>query len=43
MILKVSKSDAGGWKAAVCSIDQMPDPLPVSSITLHGADLTLFH
>jgi non-heme chloroperoxidase len=40
MVLKVSKSDSGGWKAAVYSIDQMPDPLPVSSITLHGADLT---
>lgn len=40
MILKVSKSDDGGWTAALYSIDQMPDPLPVSSITLHGADLT---
>ena len=30
---------AGGWKAAIYSIDRMPDPLPVSSITLHGADL----
>ena len=43
MILKVSKSDAGSGKPAVCSIDQMPDPLPVSSITLHGADLIFFH
>lgn len=39
MVLKISKPDGGGLKAAVYSIDQMPDPLPVSSIALSGADL----
>jgi non-heme chloroperoxidase len=40
MVLEVSKSDAAGWEAAVYSIDQAPAAVPVSSITLRGADLT---
>jgi hypothetical protein len=35
LILKIAKSDAGGWKATVYSIDQSPNGLPVSSIALH--------
>jgi len=39
-ILKISKPEGGGWKGIVYSIDQSPDGIPVSSITLQGADLT---
>ncbi len=36
-ILKISKTDSG-WSAQMYSIDQMPDAIPVSSITLDGSD-----
>ncbi len=38
LILKITKHDVGEWKAILYSIDQAADGLPVSSITLHGAD-----
>jgi uncharacterized protein (TIGR03435 family) len=33
-VLKISKADTGGWKAALYSIDQGSTPLPVTSLTL---------
>jgi uncharacterized protein (TIGR03435 family) len=39
IVLKISKADSGGWKAAFYSIDQTPQPIPVSSITLQGTTL----
>jgi hypothetical protein len=38
-ILKISKAESGGWKAVLYSMDQMPDGIPVSSISLLGSDL----
>jgi uncharacterized protein (TIGR03435 family) len=35
-VLKISKADSGGWKAVFYSIDQTPQPIPVSSVTLQG-------
>jgi len=37
-ILRITKSN-GGWSAQMFDIDQIPDPIPVSSITLDGTDL----
>lgn len=39
-ILKISKSDAG-WSGQFYSIDQGPDAIPVTSITLSGSDFKL--
>lgn len=39
VILKIAKTEAGGWKATLYSIDQTPNGLPVSSIVLHDFDL----
>jgi uncharacterized protein (TIGR03435 family) len=33
-ILKISKTDTGGWKAVMYSIDQGGDPISVTSVTL---------
>jgi uncharacterized protein (TIGR03435 family) len=33
-VLKISKADAGGWKAQLYSIDQGADPFPVTTVTL---------
>lgn len=33
-LLKISKADTGGWKAALYSIDQSPTPIPVTTLTL---------
>jgi uncharacterized protein (TIGR03435 family) len=33
-VLKISKADTGGWKAALYSIDQGSNPFPVTSLTL---------
>jgi uncharacterized protein (TIGR03435 family) len=33
-ILKISKADTGGWKAALYSIDQSPTPIAVTSLTV---------
>lgn len=33
-ILKISKADAGGYKAQFYSIDQTPEPIPVTSVTV---------
>jgi pimeloyl-ACP methyl ester carboxylesterase len=41
LIVKIGESASGGWKATVYSIDQSPDPVPVSSVTLLGSNLTL--
>ena len=37
-ILKITKTE-GGWSAQMFDIDQMPDAIPVSSITLEGSGL----
>jgi hypothetical protein len=36
-ILKIAKSDIGGWTATLYSIDQTPDGIPATSITLQGS------
>ncbi len=45
-VVKISKADAGagpggGWKAALYSIDQGGQPIPVTSISLQGTAFTL--
>lgn len=35
-VLKVTKADGGGYKADFYSIDQSPNPFPVTKITLEG-------
>jgi pimeloyl-ACP methyl ester carboxylesterase len=37
--MKISKSDKSGWKAMMYSIDQGPDGMAVSSISLEGSTL----
>ena len=39
VVLEVSKSDKGGWNAMMYSIDQGPDGIDVTSITLQGSTL----
>jgi non-heme chloroperoxidase len=39
VVLNVSKSDKGGWAAMMYSIDQGPDGIDVTSITLQGSTL----
>ncbi len=39
IVLKVSKSQSGGWTAVNYSIDQTPDPMPVTSISLEDGVL----
>ena len=42
IIVKIDKSDSGGWNAAMFSIDQSPDRgagIPVDSVTLQGSAL----
>src|SRR3974377_1986692 len=41
IIVKIGESPSGGWKATLYSIDQSPDPIPISSVTLLGANLKL--
>jgi pimeloyl-ACP methyl ester carboxylesterase len=36
-ILKIAKSNSGGWTATLYSIDQAPDGVPVTSITLQDS------
>ncbi len=38
LILHITKSDNGGWSAMLYSIDQGPDGIAVSSLTLRGSD-----
>jgi uncharacterized protein (TIGR03435 family) len=33
-VLKISKADTGGWKAILYSIDQSPNPITVTSLTV---------
>ena len=39
VVLKISKSDKSGWNAMMYSIDQGPDGMAVTSITLQGSTL----
>ena len=39
LVLKIARDDAGGLRANVYSIDQVPEALPVESITLTGDSL----
>jgi len=41
LIVKIGESASGGWKATLYSIDQSPNPIPVSSVTLIGSNLKL--
>jgi len=40
VIFQISKADSG-WKAAMYSIDQTTDPIPVTSVTLDASNLKL--
>lgn len=41
-VLKISKGDKKvGWNALIYSIDQSPEGIPVTSVTLHGKELKL--
>lgn len=39
LVLKVSSDGHGGWKAEALSIDQTPNPQPVTSIVLQGTEV----
>src|SRR5262245_36959623 len=39
IVLHITKSDDGGWSAMFYSIDQAPDGIAVSSVTLQGSDI----
>jgi pimeloyl-ACP methyl ester carboxylesterase len=39
IVLHITKSDNGGWSAVFYSIDQAPDGIAVSSVTLQGSDI----
>src|SRR5262245_54962021 len=39
IVLHITKSDNGGWSAMFYSIDQAPDGIAVSSVTLQGSDI----
>jgi non-heme chloroperoxidase len=39
LILHVAKGDNGAWKATLYSIDQQPDGIPVSPVTLENSNL----
>ena len=41
LIVKIGESASGGWKATLYSIDQSPNPIPVGTVTLLGANLKL--
>jgi hypothetical protein len=41
IIVEIAEADSGGWKAKLYSIDQGPDGIPVTSVTLQGLDLKL--
>ncbi len=36
IVLKLSKADSGGWKAVFYSIDQGPQPIAATSVTVQG-------
>ena len=40
IVLKIGRDDNGALTASLYSIDQSPDPIPASSITLQGSALT---
>jgi uncharacterized lipoprotein len=40
IVLHITKSDNGGWSAMFYSIDQGPDGIPVSSVTLQETSST---
>jgi non-heme chloroperoxidase len=41
IILHFEKAADGAWTGKLYSIDQAPDPIPVSAVTLHGSALKL--
>ena len=41
LIVKIGESASGGWKTTLYSIDQSPNPIPVGTVTLLGANLKL--
>jgi hypothetical protein len=38
-VLKIARSENGGWTAKLYSIDQAPEPIPMSSILFCGSEL----
>ncbi|RXH58891.1 TIGR03435 family protein [Granulicella sibirica] len=41
LVVKITKDDKGGYKAAFSSIDQGPGSMPVTKITLDGSDVKM--
>ena len=41
LVVKLGESASGGWKAILYSIDQSPNPIPVSTVTLLASNLKL--
>jgi pimeloyl-ACP methyl ester carboxylesterase len=41
LVVKIGESASGGWKATLYSIDQSPNPIPVSTVTLLASNLKL--
>src|SRR3984957_4985847 len=41
LVFQIAKGDKGGWRATNYSIDNSPDPIPVSSVTLEGSNLKM--
>jgi pimeloyl-ACP methyl ester carboxylesterase len=41
IVLRFEKGNDSGWTAKLYSIDQGPDPIPVTSVTLQGGNLKL--
>jgi non-heme chloroperoxidase len=39
IVLQIQKSDNGGWKATSYSLDQSPEGIPATSITVQGSSL----
>lgn len=41
LVVKIGESASGGWNGTLYSIDQSPNPIPVSAVTLVGSNLKL--
>src|SRR5215470_1930630 len=41
LVVKIGESPSGGWRATLYSIDQSPNPIPISTVTLLGSNLKL--
>jgi non-heme chloroperoxidase len=41
VVIQIVRADSGGWKAAMYSIDESPDSIPVSTVSLASSNLQL--